>query len=84
MNAGDLRPPRTYQPEAFAIVYDLRDAGAWERVRLHRGMWGKLYTDVHTLDTEHVVLVFRPGGERWRAWERERLRWIIEDEAAAA
>jgi hypothetical protein len=63
----------------IAIVYDLRDPGAWHQAHAHRGMWGKLYTDVHTLDLDHIALVFRPGGERWRPWERERLRWILEE-----
>ncbi len=64
-------------------VYDLRDPDAWGQAHRHRGFWGKLYTDVHTLDLDHVALVFRPApDERWRAWEAVRLSWILEDEAA--
>jgi hypothetical protein len=60
------------------IVYDLGVAGAWQAARRHRASWGKLYTDIHALDTDHVALVFRPApDERWRAWERVRLRWIL-------
>ena len=67
--------------DAFAIVYDLRDPDAWDHAHTHRGMWGKLYTNIHTLDTDHVALVFRPAGERWQAWERVRLVWILGGEA---
>ena len=64
-------------------VYDLRAPGAWEAAHRHRGNWGKLYTDIHYLDTDHVVLVFRPApDERWRAWERVRLGWILEERRA--
>jgi hypothetical protein len=68
----------TEQPVILTIVYDLRDPGAWQQAHKHRGMWGKLFTDIHLLDSDHVVLVFRSGGERWSAWERVRLRWILE------
>ena len=54
-------------PEAFAIVYDLRDPNAWQVAHRHRGFWGKLYTDIHILDADHIALVFRPAGERWQA-----------------
>ena len=68
-------------PEAFAIVYDLRDLDAWRQAHAHRGMWGKLYTDVHILDLDHAALVFRPApDERWRAWERVRLGWILDED----
>ena len=66
-------------------VYDLSDPVAWEAAHRHRGNWGKLYTDIHYLDTDHVVLVFRPApDERWRAWESVRLEWILEDQERAA
>ena len=68
------------------VVYDLRDPDAWEAARRHRDAWGKLYTDIHALDLDHIALVFRPApGERWRGWESVRLGWIfrdLEDEAA--
>ena len=64
-------------------VYDLRDPDAWRQAHRHRGFWGKLYTEIYTLDTDHVLLVFRPApDERWRPWEAVRLSWILEDEAA--
>jgi hypothetical protein len=67
------------------IVYDLRDPDAWEAARRHRNYWGKLFTDIHCLDNDHVVLVFRPApDERWRPWEEVRLGWILEDRVRAA
>ncbi len=61
----------------LAVVYDLRDPGAWDEACYHAKLWGRLYTDIHSLDSTHVVLVFRPApDERWRAWERVRLEWI--------
>jgi hypothetical protein len=61
------------------VVYDLRDEGAWQAAHRHRAFWGKLYTDIHPLDYDNVALVFRSAGERWRAWERVRLEWILKD-----
>jgi hypothetical protein len=66
-------------------VYDLRDPAAQQAAHRHRGFWGKLYTEIHALDYDHVALVFRPApDERWRRWESVRLRWILEDRGAAA
>jgi hypothetical protein len=49
-------------------VYDLRDPAAQQAAHRHRGFWGKLYTEIHALDYDHVALVFRPApDERWRA-----------------
>jgi hypothetical protein len=65
------------QPEPFTIVYDLRDPDVWERARYQRACWGKLYTDIHALDPDHVALVFRSAGPRWHAWEAVRRGWIV-------
>ena len=64
-------------------IYDLRDIAAWRAAHRHRDFWGRLYCDVHYLDTDHVALTFRPAPDkRWREWERVRLGWILEDRAA--
>lgn len=64
-------------PEPFAVIYDLRDPDGLERARYHRNCWGKLYTDIHALGTDHVALVFRSAGPRWHAWETVRRAWIM-------
>jgi hypothetical protein len=58
----------------FAIVYDLRDPDAWEAARRHRNYWGKLYSDIHTLDAEHVVIVFHPAPDKRTRSHGSRLR----------
>jgi hypothetical protein len=63
--------------EGLLIVYDLRDPDAWEAARRHRALWGKLYTDIYPLDYDHIALVFRSAGERWRPWEPVRLSRIL-------
>jgi hypothetical protein len=64
---------------AFTILYDLRDAEAWARAHRHRNLWGKLYTDIHVLDNDHVLLTFRPAPDpSWRAWEEVQKSWILE------
>ena len=35
-------------------------------------------------DSDHIALVFRAGGERWRPWERVRLEWILEKDQERA
>ena len=64
-------------------IYDLRDPDSWQQTHRHRGWWGKRFTSVYDLDENHIILVFRSGGERWSAWERVRLNWSLEDGAAA-
>jgi hypothetical protein len=65
-------------------VYDLRNPDAWRATHRHRGFWGKLHTDVRALGAHHAVLNFRSApDERWRPWERARLRWILEERGAA-
>ena len=58
-------------------IYDLRGPAARRAAHRHRGFWGKLYTDVRALGADHVALVFRSGGERWRAWQSVRPRSIL-------
>jgi hypothetical protein len=66
------------------VVYDLSDPDAWEAARRHRALWGRLYTDIHALGYDHIALVFQSGGERWQAWERVRLEWILKDRERVA
>jgi hypothetical protein len=64
--------------EPFTIVYDLRDDRAWAQAHQDRHAWGKLYTDIHALDNDHVALTFRPAPDpRWRKWEEVRKGWIL-------
>jgi hypothetical protein len=63
------------------VVYDLRDPDQWQAAHRHRGLWGKLYTDIHALDYDHIALVFRPApDEGWRLWELVRLSWILDED----
>lgn len=76
------RTPTLPPSNPFTIVYDLRAEGAWTRARKHRDYWGNLYTDATVLDNNHVALTFRPAPDsRWRAWEKVRKSWIMEDMA---
>jgi hypothetical protein len=70
----------------LAIVYDLREADAWREAHTHRAMWGRRYTDVYALDTDHIALVFRPAPDArgtWRSWERVRSEWILREQVPA-
>ena len=74
------RTPTLPATEPFAVVYDLRDDAARASAHRHRRFWGLLYTDICTLDNDHVVLTFCPAPDpRWRAWEAVRRRWIMKD-----
>jgi hypothetical protein len=50
-------PPRTVW-----VVYDLRDPGQWEQARQDREAWGRGFSEVYSLDCDHVLIIFRPGG----------------------
>jgi hypothetical protein len=65
-------------PPAFDVIYDLRNDFALRKAHRDRQFWGKLYTDIAVLDNDHIVLTFRPAGERWEKWETVRRRWILE------
>jgi hypothetical protein len=64
----------TLSSPIFVMAYDLRDAAAWQRAHEHRCLWGRLYTDYHVLDQDHVLLVFRSAAVRWERWEQARMR----------
>jgi hypothetical protein len=65
------------------VVYDLRDPDQWQGAHRHRATWGKLYTCIYPLDYDHIALVFRSAGERWRPWELVRLSWILGEDLEA-
>jgi hypothetical protein len=65
------------------VTYDLRDPIAWQAARRHRALWGKLYCDIVALDYDHILLVFRSAGERWRPWELVRLSRILHEDLEA-
>lgn len=44
------------------VIYDLRVPEAWERAGRDRKAWGQEYAVIHTIDNDHVVIEFRPGG----------------------
>jgi hypothetical protein len=70
-------------PEGLIVLYDLRDSAAWHQAHQHRRLWGQRFTDVIVVDLDHIALVFRTGGARWRAWEKRRLRLIVGEAEAA-
>jgi hypothetical protein len=44
------------------VAYDLRDPDQWEQARQDREAWGKGRSTVHTLDPDHILIMFYPGG----------------------
>lgn len=47
------------------VVFDLRDAEAWEQAGRARTAWGRNHSEIHALDNDHVAIVF------WGAEELE-------------
>jgi hypothetical protein len=74
---------RPVPPLLFTMIYDLRDEEAWRKAHRDRSLWGKIYTDIHVLDNDHIILSFRSGGERWWKWEKVRQAWILGEGKAA-
>jgi hypothetical protein len=71
---------RTLGEAPLVVVYSLQASDGWEDARRHGRIWGRLYTSIHQLDEDHIALMFRPADdERWRDWEAERKRWILEE-----
>jgi hypothetical protein len=52
------RAPRT----GIMVVYDLEEPDSWEQAREDRAAQGKELTEIYTLDSNHVAMVFKPGG----------------------
>lgn len=60
-----IAPTDAFYPDSLdsaLVLYDLRDPEAWARARRERAAWGKSRTPIHTLDNDHIILEFRPGG----------------------
>ncbi len=61
-----IAPTNTFYPEqsgsALLVVYRLDDPQAWDRARRDRAAWGRNRCIIHTLDLDHIVLEFLPGG----------------------
>lgn len=58
-------PPEYHAPEeAVWIVYDLADPSQWSMAGQCVRCWGRKRTVVHNLDTDHIVVEFKPGGAR--------------------
>jgi hypothetical protein len=60
VSIAEVQPGRPDKVE----VFDLRDAEAWERAGSARVAWGRHRSEIHTLDNDHVVIIFRGGEER--------------------
>lgn len=52
----------TGHQESILILYDLRDAAAWQQAGRDREAWGREYSAIYSLDNNHVIIEFRPGG----------------------
>jgi hypothetical protein len=50
------------QSRTLWVAYDLRDPDQWEQARQDLESWGKALATVHTLDPDHVLIMFHPGG----------------------
>lgn len=48
--------------QSTLVLYDLRDAEAWQRAGEELQAWGKVRTSVHSLSPDHVIIEYRPGG----------------------
>ena len=64
----------------LSVLYDVGTTDGWEAACRYRRWWGVLYTVIHWLDEDTVILEFRPSPRPWwRPWEEVRLRMILED-----
>ena len=55
--------PSDIEP-AVVVVYELRDSEAWNRARGELKAWERSFANVHRLDNDHVLILFRPGAAR--------------------
>jgi hypothetical protein len=62
------------------VLYDLGHPDGWQAAHRHRAFWGRRFTDIYDLGSDHVALLFRrTPDEGWRAWELVRLSWILDE-----
>jgi hypothetical protein len=47
--------------EAMVVLFDLRDPDAWLEAGAIRKAWGPRFSEVYTLDADHVAVVLKPG-----------------------
>jgi hypothetical protein len=66
--------------EPLLLLYNVC-AGGLHYAKVHRYLWGRTLTDIHIVDEDHLLLVFRSKGERWRRWEEMRMRRILGEAA---
>ena len=60
-----IAPTGTFYPDSSGsvfVLFDLRDPDAWNRAHRERAAWGRHKTGIHTIDNDHIILEFRPGG----------------------
>jgi hypothetical protein len=54
--------PKSRPEHTVWVFYDLRDPDQWEGARSDREAWGRGLSEVYSLDTDHIVIAFYPGG----------------------
>ena len=52
----------TERVEAILVLYDLRNPAQWTAAGEDRRAWGRERTAIHTLDLDHIIIEFLPGG----------------------
>jgi hypothetical protein len=53
--------PEALPEHTIVVLYDLRES--WEEAAADRERWGREHTDIYPMGLDHVLLVFRPGGD---------------------
>lgn len=46
------------------VIYDLSEPKVWDAALLARKGWGRRYSYVEVLDSDHIAIAFMPGGAR--------------------
>jgi hypothetical protein len=53
--------PEARLEHSIVVLVDLREG--WSEARADRERWGREHTDIYPMGLDHVLLVFRPGGD---------------------